>query len=113
MSLTGAPVLFAALDVEGAESAVLRNFPFEKHAVRVITVERPKPSAQEMLADNGFRCPVYVPGFIRWKCRHWNHLCSFYAQMMDLWLLCITCLLNRVEFFFLLNPTKVFAAQVC
>ena len=64
MSLTVAPVLFAALDVEGAESAVLRHFPFEKHAVRVITVERPKPSAQEILADRGFRCLVSLPRLI-------------------------------------------------
>ena len=45
----------AALDLEGAETAALKHFPSDRHKVRVITVEWPRPAAQQILEDLGFR----------------------------------------------------------
>ena len=46
---------YLSLDVEGAESIVMENFPFDEHAIRFATVERPKKQLRELLERNGFR----------------------------------------------------------
>jgi hypothetical protein len=46
---------YLSLDVEGAESIVMENFPWDKYKFKVITVERPKADLQGHLTDHGYR----------------------------------------------------------
>jgi len=52
----GAPhvIDYLSLDVEGAESFVLMNFPFEKYRVNIVTVERPKDDIRAYLKSQGY-----------------------------------------------------------
>mmetsp|Transcript_67540 Transcript_67540/g.119804 ORF Transcript_67540/g.119804 Transcript_67540/m.119804 type:complete len:314 (-) Transcript_67540:111-1052(-) len=45
-----------SLDVEGAEYHLLSTFPWDRHTVGVLTVERPDQESVAILAANGFVC---------------------------------------------------------
>jgi len=45
---------YLSLDVEGAESLVFKDFPWNKYKIMTITVERPKQDLREALALNGY-----------------------------------------------------------
>ena len=45
---------YMSLDVEGAESMVMKDFPFEKYQFKLMTIERPKPDLFELLHQNGY-----------------------------------------------------------
>jgi len=46
---------YLSLDVEGAESFVMSNFPWSLYKIRFITIERPKDDLEAMLNENGYR----------------------------------------------------------
>jgi hypothetical protein len=46
---------YMSLDVEGAESLVMRDFPFDDYKVLYFTIERPKDDLRELLMRNGYR----------------------------------------------------------
>jgi len=46
---------YLSLDVEGAESLVMANFPWNLYKIRFITIERPKDDLEAMLNENGYR----------------------------------------------------------
>lgn len=46
---------YFSLDVEGAESIVMENFPWESYKFNVLTVERPKSDLNEMLKKHGYK----------------------------------------------------------
>lgn len=52
----GAPSVidYFSLDVEGAETRVLRNFNFEKYTFTALTIERPTPELNKILFENGY-----------------------------------------------------------
>lgn len=45
---------YFSLDVEGAEFAVLQNFPFDRYMFRAITIERPPPWLNDLLLSSGY-----------------------------------------------------------
>lgn len=45
---------YLSLDVEGAETRILRSFPFDKYIFLSITIERPTPWINSTLFDNGY-----------------------------------------------------------
>lgn len=45
---------FMSIDVEGAETRILRNFPFEKYIFLAIVIERPSPELNRILEENGY-----------------------------------------------------------
>lgn len=45
---------YLSLDVEGSEERVLKNFDFNKYRFQCITIERPTPALNSVLADNGY-----------------------------------------------------------
>lgn len=45
-----------SLDVEGAESSVLQSFPFDKYSFRIMSIERPKDDAINLLTRHGYIC---------------------------------------------------------
>jgi FkbM family methyltransferase len=45
---------FFSFDVEGAETRILRSFPFEKYRFLSLTVERPTPELNKTLFGNGY-----------------------------------------------------------
>ncbi len=51
---------YLSIDVEGAESRILMNFPFDRYIFSVITIERPKPDIQNKFAELGY---VYIGQF--------------------------------------------------
>lgn len=52
----GAPpfIDYLSLDIEGAETRVLRRFPFERRRFLTLTIERPTPELNELLFLNGY-----------------------------------------------------------
>lgn len=61
---------YFSLDVEGAESLIMRDFPFTKYQINIMTVERPKPDLRTLLTANGL---VYVMDLSRWGETLWVH----------------------------------------
>jgi len=57
LSMFGVPrtIDYLSLDVEGAEFAIMENFPFEAYNIRVITVERPSDKLKQLLSKHGYR----------------------------------------------------------
>ena len=45
---------YLSLDVEGAETRIIRTFPFDKYKFLAITVERPTIELEEILKSNGY-----------------------------------------------------------
>lgn len=45
---------YLSLDVEGAESLIMKDFPFDKYTIKILTVERPKEDLQTLLKDKGY-----------------------------------------------------------
>ena len=55
------PVIdYLSLDVEGAETEILRNFDFKKYIFLSMTIERPTPELNKKLFDNGY---IFVKNF--------------------------------------------------
>jgi len=48
---------YLSLDVEGAESFVMKGFPWDSHTIRVITVERPQDDLVETFKSKGYHFP--------------------------------------------------------
>ncbi|KAL7523752.1 hypothetical protein ACHAWF_000655, partial [Thalassiosira exigua] len=70
---------YLSLDVEGAELLVMKDFPFDDHTIRFITIERPKPDLQALLKRHGY---VFVMKLIFWGETLWVH--RTILQHMDL-----------------------------
>lgn len=51
---------YLSLDVEGAETIVLKNFPFNKYIFETMTIERPSKELNKILFKNGY---VFVKNF--------------------------------------------------
>ena len=45
---------YLSLDVEGAETRILRGFPFHKYKFLAMTIERPTVELNELLFKNGY-----------------------------------------------------------
>ncbi len=45
---------YFSLDVEGSETRILREFPFDRYTFLTLTVERPTPELNEILFANGY-----------------------------------------------------------
>ena len=46
---------YLSLDVEGAETFIMREFPFDRYQFRCMTVERPKDELKSLFAKNGYK----------------------------------------------------------
>mmetsp|Transcript_53371 Transcript_53371/g.100086 ORF Transcript_53371/g.100086 Transcript_53371/m.100086 type:complete len:323 (-) Transcript_53371:35-1003(-) len=53
----GAPAVidYLSLDVEGAETLVMTDFPYGKYTFKIITVELPQPELRRQFQRNGYR----------------------------------------------------------
>lgn len=45
---------FFSFDVEGAETRILRTFPFDRYRFLALTIERPTPELNKLLFQNGY-----------------------------------------------------------
>jgi len=45
---------YFSLDVEGLETRIMRNFPFDRYTFLAVTIERPTPELNEILFRNGY-----------------------------------------------------------
>lgn len=43
-----------SIDIEGAETKILRNFPFDKYKILSLIIERPTPELNKLLFERGF-----------------------------------------------------------
>jgi hypothetical protein len=46
---------YLSLDVEGAETCIMKNFPLSFYRIKIMTVERPDKEVQQHLEANGFK----------------------------------------------------------
>lgn len=46
---------YLSLDIEGAEYRVLKNFPFDKYIIKIMTIERPNDLLLELLNKNNYK----------------------------------------------------------
>jgi hypothetical protein len=46
---------YMSLDVEGAETLVMQDFPFDTYKISFLTIERPKDDLRELLKKNGYK----------------------------------------------------------
>lgn len=60
---------YFSLDVEGAESIVMADFPWDDYKFRFITIEKPKDDLRELLESHGY---VHVMDLIDWETL-WMH----------------------------------------
>lgn len=78
---------YFSLDVEGAETRILKNFPFEDYTFLSLTIERPSSELQKILADNGYLLVKLIPGldsfFIHesFKQEYKKNLKRFYSSL--------------------------------
>ena len=61
---------YFSLDVEGAETLVMKDFPWNEYSFRFITIERPKDDLKTILVAQGY---VYVGLLIWWGETLWMH----------------------------------------
>lgn len=45
---------YLSLDVEGCETRIMSNFPFDKYKFLAVTIERPTPELNQLLFENGY-----------------------------------------------------------
>ncbi len=45
---------YLSLDVEGAETRIMKNFPFDRYTFLAMTIERPTPELNEIFFRNGY-----------------------------------------------------------
>merc|ERR1719410_1249144 len=51
---------YFSLDVEGAETLVMQNFPWEEYSFKFITIERPKEDLKMILQLNGYKFAMKI-----------------------------------------------------
>jgi hypothetical protein len=57
------PVIdYLSLDIEGAETYIMKNFPLSSYRIKIMTVERPDKDLRQHLEANGFK----FMGYIKW-----------------------------------------------
>lgn len=61
---------YLSLDVEGAEEFIMKNFPFDRYHISIMTTERPSNSLQELFTQKGFQKLVRLT---RWGEIMWAH----------------------------------------
>ncbi len=54
---------YLSLDVEGAETYIMKNFPLSSYQIKVMTVERPGKELQQDLEANGFKLMGHLSNF--------------------------------------------------
>ena len=62
---------YFSLDVEGAESLVLKDFPFNDYNFSFMTVERPKADLRTLLNQKGY---MLVANITNWPETVWMHV---------------------------------------
>jgi len=72
---------YLSLDVEGAESLVMQDFPWQKYTFRFMTIERPKPDLVAALQQHGYE-QIRILG--EWGETAWIHTSSFGAEAANL-----------------------------
>jgi hypothetical protein len=54
---------YLSLDVEGAETYIMKNFPLSSYRINTMTVERPDEELKEHLEANGFKLMGHISKF--------------------------------------------------
>ena len=70
---------YLSLDVEGAESFIMENFPLDQYRIKIITAERLRGSIRRYLKAQGYE---FVTRITRWGESLWIH--SSYRDELDL-----------------------------
>lgn len=84
---------YLSMDVEGAETRILRNFPFQEYCFLSITIERPSEELQSILTKEGYIVIKAIPGmdyyYIHesYQEKYYDNLRKFYRSqyMPSLW----------------------------
>jgi Methyltransferase FkbM domain len=54
---------YLSLDVEGAETLIMQDFPFHEYSFNVMTVERPKADLKALFEENGYEYVAKISAF--------------------------------------------------
>ena len=72
---------YFSLDVEGAETIVMNDFPWYKYKFKFMTIERPKDDLKAMLVKNGYKQVVDIT---TWGETLWIHEASVALTQADI-----------------------------
>ena len=72
---------YFSLDVEGAETIVMNDFPWHKYKFKFMTIERPKDDLKVMLVKNGYKQVVDIT---TWGETLWIHEASVALTQADI-----------------------------
>ena len=61
---------YLSLDVEGAEYLIMKDFPFNKYKVKVLTIERPSDELKKLLNNNDY---LFLKDLAWWGETLWAH----------------------------------------
>lgn len=61
---------YLSLDVEGAEYLIMKNFPFERYHIKIMTVERPSQELRRLLESKGY---LFLKDLAWWGETLWAH----------------------------------------
>lgn len=73
---------YMSLDVEGAESLVMENFPWSDYTFKFLTIERPKADLKEKLKLNGYKMVLVLTKYIETL---WIHQPSVLLPLEEIW----------------------------
>ena len=65
-----ASIDYLSLDVEGAEYMIMKEFPFDRYQIKVMTVERPSSELRLLLESNGY---MFLKDLAWWGETLWAH----------------------------------------
>jgi Methyltransferase FkbM domain len=69
---------YLSLDVEGAESFIMQNFPLDQYRIKIITAERLRGPIRQYLKSQGYE---FITRITRWGESLWVH--SSYRNELD------------------------------
>ena len=83
LSVANSPKIidYLSLDVEGAETLILQDFPFDQYIFRFITIERPKPDLEKLLIFHGYK---EVMKLVEWGETLWIHESSVLLSQKEI-----------------------------
>jgi hypothetical protein len=61
---------YLSLDVEGAEYLIMKDFPFDKYSIKIMTVERPGKDLRKLFESQGY---VFLKDLAWWGETLWAH----------------------------------------
>jgi len=73
---------YMSLDVEGAESLVMANFPWDTYSFKFLTIERPMDDLKQRMKAEGYKMVLTLTGYEETL---WIHQPSVSLSLEEIW----------------------------